>query len=135
MARNRKRLGPGQIRSLEIQVRFLRGLILRDPGYIEALEELAEIELQLGRVAEALRLDERLRELQPTDPEVRYNLACSLSLNRHFEQAAAELSQALELGFKDVHSVQSDPDLADLRAHPAFRSIGARLRRLTASQG
>ncbi len=114
---------------------FLRGLILRDPGYVEALAELAELELQLGRVEEALRLDQRLRELQPTDPEVRYNLACSLCLNRHFEQAAAELSHALELGFKDVQSVQSDPDLADLRAHPAFRPIGARLRRLKASQG
>jgi hypothetical protein len=84
-------------------------------------------------VEEVVGLDERLKALRPSDPEVRYNLACSLTLSRKFEQAAAELSSALELGFNDVHSLQSDPDLADLRAHPAFRPIRARLRGLKGS--
>ncbi len=112
---------------------FLQGLLKRDSGYIEALEELADLQMQLGRVEEVVGLDERLKALRPSDPEVRYNLACSLTLSRKFEQAAAELSSALELGFNDVHSLQSDPDLADLRAHPAFRPIRARLRGLKGS--
>jgi tetratricopeptide (TPR) repeat protein len=121
------------MRGLELQVGFLQGLLKRDPGYIEALEELADLQMQLGRVEEVVGLDERLKALRPADPEVRYNLACSLTLSRKFEQAAAELSSALELGFDDVHSLQSDPDLADLRAHPAFRPIRARLRGLKGS--
>jgi len=118
------------MRGLELQVGFLQGLLKRDPGYIEALEELADLQMQLGRVEEVVGLDERLKALRPSDPEIRYNLACSLTLSRKFEQAAAELSSALELGFDDVHSLQSDPDLAALRAHPAFRPIRARLRGL-----
>jgi len=130
MARTKTRLNRVQSRALEVQAGFLRALVERDQGYVDAIEELAEIELQLGRVEVVLRLDERLKGLRPADPEIRYNLACSLSLNRQFEQAAAELSKALELGFEDVQSLQSDPDLEDLRAHPAFRPIRARLRTL-----
>lgn len=133
MARSKNRLSRAEMRGLELQVGFLQGLLKRDSGYIEALEELADLQMQLGRVEEVVGLDERLKALRPSDPEVRYNLACSLTLSRKFEQAAAELSLALELGFNDVHSLQSDPDLADLRAHPAFRPIRARLRGLKGS--
>jgi tetratricopeptide (TPR) repeat protein len=133
MARSKNRLSRAEMRGLELQVGFLQGLLKRDSGYIEALEELADLQTQLGRVEEVVGLDERLKALRPSDPEVRYNLACSLTLSRKFEQAAAELSSALELGFNDVHSLQSDPDLADLRAHPAFRPIRARLRGLKGS--
>jgi Flp pilus assembly protein TadD len=132
MARTKTRLNRVQSRALEVQAGFLRALVERDPGYVDAIEELAELELQLGRVEVVLRLDERLKCLRPADPEIRYNLACSLTLNRQFEEAAAELSKALELGFEDVQSLQSDPDLEDLRAHPAFRAIRARLRTLKA---
>jgi len=134
MARSKNRLSRAEMRGLELQVGFLQGLLKRDPGYIEALEELADLQMQLGRVEEVVGLDERLKALRPSDPEVRYNLACSLTLSRKFEQAAAELSSALELGFDDVHSLQSDPDLADLRDHPAFRPIRARLRGLKGSK-
>lgn len=133
MARSKNRLSRAEMRGLELQVGFLQGLLKRDSGYIEALEELADLQMQLGRVEEVVGLDERLKALRPSDPEVRYNLACSLTLSRKFEQAAAELCSALELGFNDVHSLQSDPDLADLRAHPAFRPIRARLRGLKGS--
>lgn len=133
MPRKHARLSRSQINALEIQARFFRGLIAKDPGFIEAIEELADILLELDHVEEVLKLDVRLKELCPTDPEVRYNLACSLSLNRNFEQAATELSSALELGFKDVQSLQSDPDLAELRCHPAFGKVRARLRRLKTS--
>jgi len=133
MARSKNRLSRAEMRGLELQVGFLQGLLKRDSGYIEALEELADLQMQFGRVEEVVGLDERLKALRPSDPEVRYNLACSLTLSRKFEQAAAELSSALELGFNDVHSLQSDPDLADLRAHPAFRPIRARLRGLKGS--
>lgn len=133
MGRTTKRLSHGERIGIEVQAGFLRALVERDPRYVDALEELAELELQLGRVEVVLGLDERLKILRPRDPEIRYNLACSLTLNRMFEQAAAELSAALELGFEDLQSLQSDPDLEDLRAHPAFRPIRARLRTLKGS--
>lgn len=114
---------------------FLEGVAQRDPGHSEVLEALADLYVLLGRAKDAVAIDERLKGLRPDDPEIRYNLACSLTLNRQFEAAAAELAFALELGFSDVQTLQSDPDLADLRAHPAFRSVRARLRTLSASTG
>lgn len=96
------------------------------------LEELADVLLQLGRTSEVIALDQRLIELRPTDPDVRYNLACSLALVRQYERAANELYHAIELGFRDVESLNSDPDLAGLRAHPAFGKVRACLSRLKA---
>lgn len=135
MGRNKSRLSQRQLRDCGIRVEFLEGVSRRDPGQSEVLEALADLYVLLGRAKEAVAIDERLKGLRPDDPEIRYNLACSLTLNRDFEAAAAELSFALELGFSDVQTLQSDPDLADLRAHPAFRSVRARLRSLNAGKG
>jgi len=118
------------MRDYGIRVEFLEGVARRDPDHAEVLEALADLYVVLGRARDAVAVDERIKCLRPTDPEVRYNLACSLTLSRDYEAAAAELVSALELGFSDVQTLQSDPDLAELRAHPAFRVLSARLRRL-----
>ena len=78
----------------------------------------------------AQRVDESLAHSKPSDPNVRYNLACSLAMNQEFERAASELASAIELGYSDVGQLSEDPDLADLRAHPAYRKVRAKLRAL-----
>jgi predicted Zn-dependent protease len=125
--RRRRRHHP---RALAIEIAFVEGLLARDPTYPEALEVLGDLYCDDGRYADGVRIDEQLKSLRPVDPLVRYNLACSLTLNQEFDRAAAELTQALELGYRDVQQLAKDPDLEELRSHPAFRKVNAKLRAL-----
>jgi Flp pilus assembly protein TadD len=98
-------------------------LVRRDPAYVEALELLGDHYTLRGRARESLTVDQRLRALRPDDPNVRFNLACSLALSGNPEGACAELEQALALGFRDFRMLQRDPDLAAARKHPAFKRV------------
>ncbi len=119
-----------QERDLDIEIGFIAAVLRRDPSFVEALEVLGDLYCERGCFADGVQMDERLKQLRPTDPDVRYNLACSLTLNQEFDRAATELSEALELGYRDVQQLAKDPDLAGLRAHPAYRRIRAKLRSL-----
>jgi tetratricopeptide (TPR) repeat protein len=130
MEQDKQRLPRRRLAELEVQESFFRGLLARDALDTDVIEELADVLTQMGRTQEVIPLDQRLIELRPTDPDVRYNMACSLALLRDYERAANELSAAIELGFRDVDSLNSDPDLAGLRAHPAFRRVRACLSRI-----
>ena len=46
-------------------------------------------------------MDQQLSRLQPRNPLVFYNLACSHSLNGEVDRAAAALERALALGYRD----------------------------------
>ncbi|HXB58119.1 MAG TPA: hypothetical protein VNU95_01050, partial [Candidatus Acidoferrales bacterium] len=83
-----------------------------------------------GRFAEGLQVDERLARLEPGNPVVFYNLACSYSLTAQFERAALALEKALELGYNDFAWLAKDPDLKKLRAHPLFDDLREKIREL-----
>lgn len=123
--RTRQRQRP---RSLEIEIRFLEGLVKRDPDFVEAWEVLGDNYLAQGRAGETLEVDERLCQLMPSDARARYNLACSLVLTGQFERAVRELEHSLDLGFDDFHHLSRDPELDPVRKHPHFERISARLR-------
>lgn len=122
-----------EARDLDIEISFLEGLLRRDPGYVEVLELLGDNYTLRGRPRDSLTVDERLRCLKPRDPDVRFNLACSLALSGEAERACTELEQALDLGFRDFRSLQRDPDLADLRKHPSYQRVRAKMRGLQSS--
>jgi Flp pilus assembly protein TadD len=124
------KLSRNQARDLDVEAGFLAGLVARDPEWAEALGALGDVYEQRGRFREALQVDEQLKTLRPADPEVRYHLACSLTRSGRFEHAAEELSTALELGYADWQALSRDPDLAPLRAHPAYHRVRSKLRRL-----
>jgi uncharacterized protein HemY len=79
---------------------------------------------------EGLKVDERLARLQPEDPLVFYNLACSYSLTDQFERATLALERALQLGYRDFTWLARDPDLKKLRQQPAFNDIKAKIRQM-----
>lgn len=124
------KLSRREARDLDIEIGFLEGLVRRDPGYVEALELLGDHYSLRGRARDSLTIDERLRSLRPEDPNVRFNLACSLALSGEPERACGELEQALELGFRDFRALQRDPDLAEARKHPAFKKVRAKIKSL-----
>jgi len=123
-----KKLTREQERDLDIEIGFLEGVVRRDPSYLEALQILGDNYTRRGRFEDGLKVDEELSRLRPRDALVHYNLACSYSLTRQFELAAAALNRALDLGYRDFKWLAKDPDLAKLRQHSLFKKIRARIK-------
>lgn len=126
----KKRATRQEARELDVQIHFMEGLVRRDPEYVDALQLLGDHYTQRGKYDQSLKVDERLSHLQPNDPLVYYNLACSYSLNDHLELAAAALEKAINLGYSDFAWLAKDPDLRNLRKHPVFQPIKEKVRRL-----
>lgn len=128
-----RKLSRRQVRDLDVEIGFLEGLVRRDPGYVEALQLLGDDYSDRGRPADGLRVDERICQLRPDDAGIRFNYACSLAVNGQFERASEEIANALDLGYRDFKWLQRDPELAELRKHPSFKRIKARIKLLAIS--
>jgi tetratricopeptide (TPR) repeat protein len=125
-----KRLTRKEIRELDVKISFMEGLVRRDPRYVEAFQILGDHYTQRGRYDNSLEVDKRLSRLEPRNPLVFYNLACSYSLNREFDAAATALAKALSLGYSDFKWLARDPDLRQLRKHPSYRVIQDKIRKM-----
>ena len=121
-------------RALDIQIQFMEGVVRRDPRYVEALQLLGDNYTKRGRYSEGLGVDERLATLEPENPLVFYNLACSYSLLDRCDDAAEAIERALNLGYRDFKWMTRDPDLKKLRAHPRYKSIRAKIRQIKAAE-
>ena len=126
----RKKLSRVEQRDLDTKIEFIEGLVRRDPNYVDALQILGDHYTQRGRITEGLKVDERLARLEPANPLVFYNLACSYSLSGEIDRAATALEKALRLGYRDFDWLAKDPDLKALRADAAFTELKARIRQL-----
>ena len=125
-----RRLLRKETRELDVQISFLEGLVRRDPQYVEALQMLGDHYTSRGKFDDSLKVDQQLSRLQPRNPLVFYNLACSHSLNSEFNQAVLALDKALALGYRDFTWLARDPDLRPLRQHPLYRSIESKIRKM-----
>ena len=123
MEQEKQRVSRRRLAELEVQEVFFRGLLARDPQDTDVIEELADVLLQMGRTRDVIPLDQRLIELRPTDPDARYNLACSLARTGRNDEAVDALSRAILLGYDDLAHMESDPDLEGLRDHPDYRAL------------
>jgi len=126
----RKKLSRGEQRDLDAKIEFIEGLVRRDPNYVDALQLLGDHYTQRGRIIEGLQVDKRLARLEPENPLVFYNLACSYSLSGAIDLAANSLEKALLLGYRDFDWLARDPDLKPLRGHVAFDDLKAKIRQL-----
>src|SRR6201991_4201046 len=126
----RKKMKRRESKDLDVKIQFMEGIVRRDPEYIEALQLLGDHYTQRGKYEEGLKVDERLSRLEPANPLVFYNLACSYSLIGQVDLAATALEKALGLGYRDFKWLAKDPDLKTLRKHPLFRSIEAKIRQM-----
>jgi hypothetical protein len=75
-------------------------------------------------------VDERLARLEPENPLVFYNLACSYSLTEEIDRALFALDHAIKLGYRDFSWLARDPDLKKLRSNPAFAELKEKIRLL-----
>jgi len=129
---SKSRSARDQTRALDIQSQFMEGVVRRDPRYVEALQLLGDNYTKRGRYSEGLNVDERLAELEPENPMVFYNLACSYSLTDQCDRAADAIGKAISLGYRDFNWLIKDPDLKKLRAHPRYKAIRETIRALKA---
>jgi len=104
-------------------INFFEKLRKRLPSDTQILEILAGLYAKYGMDQQALGIDRKLARLSPSDPRVRYNLACSLSLSGRTLEAIAALKEAVELGYNDVQWLEKDRDLKALRELPEFASL------------
>ncbi|HKQ39042.1 MAG TPA: hypothetical protein VJ063_13275 [Verrucomicrobiae bacterium] len=119
-----------ELRDLDVEIGFLKGVVGRDPGFVEALQVLGDAYTKRGRFDAGLEVDEALSKLCPRDPMVLYNLACSYALTKRHEQAGLALLRALDMGYSDFKWLMKDPDLESLRKHPAFEKIRAKVKKV-----
>ncbi len=126
----RKKSSRATQRDLDARIEFMEGLVRRDPDYVDALQLLGDHYTERGRYADGLKVDEHLSRLEPGDPLVFYNLACSCSLTGQFDRAAAALQKAIQLGYRDFKWLARDPDLRELRQQPIYQDIQNKIRRM-----
>ena len=105
---------------LSVEIQFLECLRERLPGETEVLRVLADDYTKVGRWKEGLDADLELTRLNPNDPLVHYNLACSYSLLERLKESAQALARAIRLGYREWDRLQKDPDLKNLRKSPEF---------------
>ncbi len=80
-------------------------------GHVSALEENIDRAETQWRVSDLLA---------PQNGDVLYDLACARSLAGDSPASEAYLRLAWKAGYRDVTKIQTDPDLRNLRADPAF---------------
>jgi tetratricopeptide (TPR) repeat protein len=126
----RKKMARRESRDLDFKIEFMEGIVRRDPEYVEALQLLGDHYTQRGKYEQGLKVDEQLSRLEPRNPLVFYNLACSYSLIGEVDRAANALDHALALGYRDFKWLAKDPDLRKLRKHPLFRTIEDKIQKM-----
>jgi tetratricopeptide (TPR) repeat protein len=108
---------------LDFEIAFFGGIINRLPDYADVLRAQSANYTQKGQMKEGLRVDLALAELQPSDPDIRYNLACRYALLQQPDTALEVLDQAVSLGYRDFPFMLQDRDLESLRNDPRFRQM------------
>ncbi len=116
----------GRLNQLDFDIDFFERILARNPDSIDVLRVLWELASRRGLNERALELDRRLVARLPDDFLARYNLACSLAMAGHPEEAIVALTEAFRLGYDDVAHMEVDPDLASIRERPEFRALVGR---------
>ena len=115
---------------------------INEKSYVEALElcghpELSDVSWKLyvnlqneafarGEFRVAAQAGSLAFEKQP-DPNVAYNIACSLAHDSEITKACEWLERAIDSGFNDKDLLATDPDLDSLRQAPAFAALLAKM--------
>jgi hypothetical protein len=94
-------------------------------GFFVQCYETAEGLRQSRNYALALANLQIAAEVRPESRGVFYNLACLYCRLKDKGKALAALKKAVENGYQDIHSLETDAELDLIRAEPEFRRIVA----------
>jgi hypothetical protein len=98
-------------------------LLAHFPDRSDALHWSAHRFLFEKRYEAGQALLEAAMAVGPVEPEMHYDLACARSLRGDAPGALAELTRALEAGYKNWDWIDKDPDLANARADAGFAEL------------
>ena len=115
-------------RGTRIELDFLEQVFRRCPEHIPTLKALGDLYTHVGRFEEGLQIDLKLAEFCPKDPDVFYNLACSLALLNRTDESLSSLGKAIELGYNNVDWMEKDKDLESVWEETLFEQLCAQLR-------
>jgi predicted Zn-dependent protease len=105
------------------EISFCQSILRRDPDDLPTMELLADRLTKAGRLEEGLNLDRKIVAIDPNNAVGHYNLACSLTLTKHFSEAIESLRTAFNKGYREVQWILKDPDLAALHHLPQFSAL------------
>lgn len=108
---------------VDFELDFFTRVLTAAPEFPEVLRAQASNLTAKGRLQDGLTVDKKLVALRPDDSTARYNLACRYALLKQPDLALATLRQAIELGYRDFHYMEEDPDLDSIRKDPRFRKL------------
>ncbi len=89
---------------------------------VEGYSNLGAAYMKLGKYNLAYDALKRGERLDDDDPNLNYNLMALYSLRDQTDLALVHLEKALANGFANYDAIRFDPDLANLRGEPEFRT-------------
>ena len=104
----------------EEAITHYRMALHHNKNFEEVYVNLSTAYLSEKKFDESRKTLSTLEKINPLNPSLHYNLACYHALAEQDGPALKALQRAVELGFKNFKSVESDPDLKNLRSSPKF---------------
>lgn len=108
---------------VDFEIAFYRGILDRDPNYLDVLRILGNNLSAKGLHAESLDIDQRIVRIRPRDEVALYNLACSYSMVGMVDSSLDSLRRAIESGYNEFDYMRCDSDLEATRRDPRFRVL------------
>ena len=109
------------------EIDFFEGVLDKDPSFYEVMIVLGDLYTKVGRFEDGLAIDEKLYQLNPENPEILYNLACSYSLMNQVDLSYRTIKKAIAHGYADLDHLENDGDLENLRNDRRFQRFFANL--------
>jgi serine/threonine protein kinase/Tfp pilus assembly protein PilF len=104
-------------------IRLMQARLELNPDDARACNLLAGAFSIVGETAAALDYAARSLEIDPEDPMLLYNVACTYSNLGKLDDALSCLERAVDKGFGHKEWIEHDPDLNAIRDNPRFKAI------------
>lgn len=109
----------------QFEIDFYEGLLQKKSDFYDAMILLGDLYTRVGRYHDGLAMDEKLYQLDPENPVILYNLACSYSLTDQIDLSFRSLKKAVNCGYDDFYHMEHDGDLENLRKDRRFQKYYA----------
>jgi tetratricopeptide (TPR) repeat protein len=91
-----------------------------DEKLFEVYINLSVAQLRAEEFDQAFLTLQKLKNFQPKNPSLFYNLACYYSLTKQPEFGIVAIQKAVQLGFRNFQTLKTDPDLENLRKNQTY---------------
>ena len=93
------------------------------PGFANAYINLSAAYLNKKNFKLALKTLNTVESIKPNHPLLHYNFSCYYALLGNIPKGIDSLKKAIANGFKNRQSLETDPDLENLRQSPHFNKL------------